>query len=128
MRQAGIIAAGALHALQCHRDRLAEDHQHAQIIAQAVREAPGLSLAPDIVDTNMVIFAVDPAVGTAAQFTATLKAHGVWMLAVSATLVRAVTHLDVSRAEAVAAAEIIPRVAEGLARGTITAGNDEPTY
>ncbi len=118
MRQAGIIAAGALHALQYHRDRLAEDHEHAQILAQAVRDATGLSLSPETVDTNMVIFEVDQTLGTAGQFTATLKAHGVWMLAVSATLVRAVTHLDVSRDEALAAAEIIPRVAEGLAQGT----------
>jgi threonine aldolase len=128
MRQAGIIAAGALHALQYHRDRLAEDHENARILAQAIRDATGLSLSPETVDTNIVIFAVDQALGTASQFTATLKAHGVWMLAVSATLVRAVTHLDVSRDEAIAAAKIIPRVAEGLARGTITARGDEPTY
>ena len=119
MRQAGIIAAGALHALQYHRDRLAEDHE------TCADPRPGRSVtrpacrsSPETVDTNMVIFEVDQALGTAGQFTATLKAHGVWMLAVSATLVRAVTHLDVSRDEALAAAEIIPRVAEGLAHGT----------
>ena len=74
--------------------------RHAQILAQAIRDATGLTLAPDTVDTNMVIFEVDPALGTAGQFAATLKAHGVWMLAIGATLVRAVTHLDVSRDEA----------------------------
>lgn len=128
MRQVGIIAAGALYALEHHRERLVEDHQHARLIAEAVRQAPGLKLAPDIVDSNMVIFEVDPALGSAGQFTAALKAHGVWMLAIGATLVRAVTHLDVSREEARTAAEVIPRVAEGIARGTIALAHDAPTY
>jgi threonine aldolase len=128
MRQAGIIAAGALYALQHHRERLAEDHEHARVIAQAVRESKGLALSPDTIDSNMVIFEVDTSLGTAAQFTATLKAHGVWMLAVSPTLVRAVTHLDVSRDEALAAAQIIPRVAAGVASGAIALGANERTY
>lgn len=128
MRQSGIIAAGALHALQYHRERLGEDHEHARILAQAIRDTAGLTLAPDTVDTNMVIFEVDRALGTASQFAATLKAHGVWMLAIGETLVRAVTHLDVRRDEILAAAEIIPRVAEGLARGVMKVHNDEPTY
>jgi hypothetical protein len=50
------------------------------------------------------------------------------MLAIGETLVRAVTHLDVRRDEILAAAEIVPRVAEGLARGVIKVHNDEPTY
>ncbi len=128
MRQAGIIAAGALHGLQYHRDRLAEDHEHARLIAQAVREAPGLSLVPDVVDSNMVIFQVDPALGRAGQFTAALKAHGVWMLAISPTRVRAVTHLDVHRQEALAAAQTILRVARGLTNGTIRTDSDEPAH
>ena len=63
MRQAGIIAAGALHALQYHRDRLAEDHENAQIIAESVRGCEGLTLCPKTVDTNIIIFDVDPALG-----------------------------------------------------------------
>ncbi len=128
MRQAGIIAAGALHALQYHRDRLHEDHANAQIIAEAVRRGEGLTLRPDTVDTNIVIFEVDPALGTAGQFAAALKQHGVWMLGVGGALVRAVTHLDVSHRDAVAAASIIPQVASGLAQGTIELPPDEPTY
>ena len=128
MRQAGIIAAGALHAVQYHRNRLAEDHEHAQIIADSIRGSQGLSLCPEMVDTNIVIFEVDRALGTAGQFAAALKSHGVWMLAIGATFVRAVTHLDVSRSDAVTAAETIPRVAEGVAAGRIELPRQEPTY
>jgi len=127
MRQAGIIAAGALHALQYHRERLADDHANAQVLADAVRSAAGLTLSPDTVDTNMIIFTVDPALGTASQFTATLKNHGVWMLPTSPTRVRAVTHLDVSREQTRAAAAIIRQVADELASGTIAADRKEPT-
>ena len=56
MRQAGIIAAGALYALEHNIERLAEDHENARILADAVRATPGLKLDPDIVDTNIVIF------------------------------------------------------------------------
>ena len=77
MRQAGIIAAGALYALEHHIDRLAEDHANARILADAVRATPGLKLDPDIVDTNIVIFEVDPELGTAAAFCARLRDEGV---------------------------------------------------
>ncbi len=128
MRQAGIIAAGALHALQYHRERLVEDHAHAQLIAAAIRACDGLQLRPDAVDTNIIIFEVDPQVATASQFVGALKQHGVWMLSVGGALVRAVTHLDVSESDARVAAETIPRVAEGLRGGTIALPPDEPTY
>lgn len=117
MRQAGIIAAGALFALQHHRERLVEDHGNAQILAAAVRETESLTLQPDDVDTNIVIFRVDPALGTAAQFAATLKEEGVLTLAISAVQIRAVTHLDVSESQCRRAAEIIQQVAESLSHG-----------
>jgi threonine aldolase len=116
MRQCGIIAAGALYALEHNIDRLAEDHAHAQILAQAVREANGLRLSPEQIDTNMVIFEVDPALGTAADFAAALQEQGVLVLHTSATRIRAVTHLDVKEADVRQAGEIIRRVAEELAR------------
>jgi threonine aldolase len=68
MRQAGIIAAGALYALEHHIDRLADDHANARILGQAVRSSPGLSLDPESVDTNIVIFDVDAELGTATAF------------------------------------------------------------
>jgi threonine aldolase len=107
MRQAGIIAAGALYALEHHIERLAEDHQNARIIAEAIRHSPGLRLDPDFIDTNIVIFEVDPELGTAAAFVARLRDQGVWMNATAPQRVRAVTHLDVSRDEVQHAAKVL---------------------
>jgi threonine aldolase len=107
MRQAGIIAAGALYALDHHIDRLAEDHEKAQVLAAAIRETPGLSLDPDVVDTNIVIFKIDPPLGTAAAFVARLREQGVLMNAVGPQRIRAVTHLDVSLEQVRKASEII---------------------
>jgi threonine aldolase len=112
MRQAGIIAAGALYALEHNRQRLVEDHEKAQTLARAIRQIESLRLVPDQVDTNIVIFEVDPALGTAADFVAALGKAGVRMLTISRTRVRAVTHLDVSHEEVQAACEILQQIAE----------------
>jgi threonine aldolase len=111
MRQAGIIAAGALYALEHNIERLAEDHQHAQILADAVRNSPGLRLDPEYVDTNIVIFEVDPELGTAAAFVARLRDQGVWLHATGPQRVRAVTHLDVSREQVQQAAQVLKNIA-----------------
>lgn len=112
MRQAGILAAGALYGLEHHIERMADDHAHARILAEAARGITGLELLGDSVDTNIVIFRVDPSLGTAAEFCEKLKDHGVLMLAIAPQQVRAVTHLDVDRAATVRAAEILAEVAE----------------
>ncbi len=111
MRQAGIIAAGALYALDHHIDRLAEDHTHAQILASALRDAKGLELTPDEVDTNIVIFRVDPNLASAADFVLRLEQEGVRTLPVSVDQVRAVTHLDVNHSGACRAADVIRSLA-----------------
>jgi len=67
----------------------------------------GLELRPDQVDTNMIIFHVDPKLGSAAEFCARLKSRGLLMLATAPTLIRAVTHLDVDQADVDRAAEIL---------------------
>ena len=110
MRQAGVLAAAALYALDHHIDRLAEDHANARRLAAMVREIDGLTLQPDKVETNIVIFLVAPTLGTAADLAAHLQAHGVHVLPVAAQLIRAVTHLDVGAAEVDAAGEILRRV------------------
>lgn len=111
MRQAGIIAAGALYALEHHIDRLADDHANARILADAIRSAPGLRLDPEIVDTNIVIFEVDAELGTAAAFCARLRDEGVWMNATAPQRVRAVTHLNVSRKQIAHAAAVLQEIA-----------------
>jgi threonine aldolase len=114
MRQAGIIAAGALYALEHHIDRLADDHATARILADAVRQCAGLRLDPEQVDTNMVIFRVDPALGTAAGMVDALRERGVLVLATSPVKIRAVTHLDVDEAQVRRAGQIIREVAEQM--------------
>jgi threonine aldolase len=114
MRQAGIIAAGALYALEHHIDRLADDHATARILADAVRQCAGLRLDPEQVDTNMVIFRVDPALGTAADMVGALRERGVLVLATSPVKIRAVTHLDVDEAQVRRAGQIIQEVADQM--------------
>ncbi len=115
MRQAGIIAAGALYALEHHIERLAEDHAHARRMAEAVRKIAGLELVGETVDTNIVIFHVEPTLGTAAEFCERLKAAGLLMLAIGPQQVRAVTHLDVDAAATARACEILAEVAAAKA-------------
>ena len=112
MRQAGIIAAGALYALEHNIERLVEDHEKAQILATAVRQSPKLSLEPDIFNTNIVIFRVDPKFGTAADFSTRLRENGVLANSMGRFRVRAVTHLDVSLDQIRRAGEIIRAAAE----------------
>jgi threonine aldolase len=119
MRQCGIIAAGALYALEHHVQRLAEDHQHARLLAEAIAQARGLSLAHDHVDTNIVFFNVDPRLGSARQLVADLRQEGVLMLAESERRVRALTHLDVSRDDVQRAGQILQRVADRAAASLV---------
>jgi threonine aldolase len=128
MRQDGIIAAGALYALEHNRVRLTEDHANAQQLAEAVRVADGFSLWPEQVETNIVIFRVDPKLGTAAEVAAELKSQGVWTLAIGPQQIRMVTHLDVSEAQCLRAAEILVATAARLAGGKKTARELEPAY
>ena len=107
MRQAGVIAAAALYALDNHVNRLAEDHNHARLLAEAIRETDGLTLASDDVDTNIVYFDVDPNLATGEEFCGWLEHAGVRMIALAPQRVRAVMHLDVSIEDTVRAIEAI---------------------
>ncbi len=107
MRQAGILAAAALYALEHHVNRLAEDHANARILAKAVEETPGLRLESGAVETNLVWIEVDPVLGTASEVAAKLKAKGVLVSALGPQVLRACTHLDVSEEQAEGAARII---------------------
>ena len=97
MRQAGILAAAALYAIEHNIDRLADDHANAKRLAEALAEMPGVQVDPASVETNIVFFDVEPRIGTAKAVCDALREQQVWMLPVSAQRARAVTHLDVSR-------------------------------
>jgi threonine aldolase len=112
MRQGGIIAAGALYALQNNVERLSEDHNNAQLLATAVKETQGLTLNPEQVDSNIVIFDVDQSLGTAQQFADRLEAEGVQVLAIAPQVIRAVTHLDVTKEQCEQAAKLVREVGQ----------------
>ena len=97
MRQVGVLAAAGLFALDHHVDRLAEDHEHAQLLAKR------LGVDPATVETNMVVLDDVPAPMLAEG----AKAQGVLVSQVSATRVRLVTHLDVDRAAVERAADVL---------------------
>jgi threonine aldolase len=114
MRQAGVIAAAALYALDHHLDRLVDDHRGAQRIAEAVGRCEGLHLRGGRAESNIVIFDVDGPAGANYTFVDALKAEGVLALSIGHTSVRLVTHLDVSENDAVTAAAAIERVYASL--------------
>jgi len=107
-RQAGIIAAGALYALEHHRGRLVEDHANAKALAEGLGELPGLRLDPAEVETNIVLF--DVAATPAADLAQKLAAAGVGVLAVGPKTSRAVTNLDVSADDVQEAIEVVRQV------------------
>jgi threonine aldolase len=94
MRQAGIIAAAGVYALQHHVERLAEDHDRARRLAEELASIPGIGLDPRRVETNIVVFEVRGLTGD--EFGArTLASHGVRFSVLGPSTVRAVTHLDI---------------------------------
>ncbi|HZT79422.1 MAG TPA: low specificity L-threonine aldolase, partial [Gemmataceae bacterium] len=105
----------ALYALDHHLDRLAEDHRHAQVIARAVADTPGLRLVPPEVETNLIWFTADPELGTAKEVAAALRQRGVLVHPAGPQKLRACTHLDVSAAQAERAAETIRQTVSRLA-------------
>ena len=100
MRQVGVLAAAGLHALDQHVERLADDHEHARLLAEAV------GVDPAGVDTNIVVAERDDA----ADLVARARDEGVLVAAVGPRALRLVTHLDVSRADAEKAAEVLARL------------------
>lgn len=101
-RQAGIIAAGALYALDHHRDRLVEDHHNARRFAEAVAEA-GAGVDLDTVQTNIVYFSVNEA----QLLVDACGASGVAMLAAAPDRIRAVFHLDVSSEDTARSIDVV---------------------
>ncbi len=100
MRQVGVLAAAGLHALDHHVERLADDHVHARLLADAC------GVDPSSVGSNIVV--VD--VPDAAAVVAAAKEEGVLVSAVGPRALRMVTHLDVSRAQAETAASVLRKV------------------
>jgi threonine aldolase len=113
MRQAGVLAAAGLYALDHNRERLAEDHANARLLAQELSSMPCVTCSPSEVETNIVNFAL--ARPDAARFVAAAAALGVKLNAIAPNRLRAVTHLDISRQ---AVLDAIARLRPILAAGS----------
>lgn len=104
MRQAGILAAGALYALEHHRQRLAQDHEHAALLARELA-SHGFLLDRASVQTNVVLLRLSD--GSAERCVAYAARYGVLVGALDASTLRLVTHLDVDRAGVLEAARVL---------------------
>jgi threonine aldolase len=96
MRQAGVIAAAGLLALEKMSSRLYEDHANAKLIASKLADVDGIRIDPAMVQTNIVIFDIGGTGLDSGAFSAQLKDRGVLANGVSPTLMRIVTHMDVT--------------------------------
>lgn len=110
LRQAGILAAAGIYALDHHVERMAEDHDNARWFAEQIAEIPGISVDLQSVQTNMVFFDVSDSGQTAAEVSQKLEQQGILIGALSATRLRAVTHLDVNREGVTAAVKALREI------------------
>lgn len=113
MRQAGILAAGALHALEHHRARLAEDHANARALAEGLSRLPAIELDPSSVQTNIVLMRVGKL--PAATLGGALDQAGVRVLATGPDTIRAVTNLMISSDDISVALDTFKRILNGAA-------------
>lgn len=125
MRQAGIVAAGALYALQHHRTRLQEDHDHAKLLATGLQQIDGISINPADVQTNIVVFHTAL---PAPVLVDRLLERGVAVLAVGANSIRAVTNLMVTRPQIEQTLEIIAEATKPALSEPQPVGNLVKTY
>jgi threonine aldolase len=116
MRQAGVLAAAGLIALEESPRGLIEDHANARFFAENVARIPGIALDPRKVATNIVVFDIGATGLTTSELSRRLKQGGVLINGISQNLMRAVTHYDVTRAECAQAVEVL---AEAVARVAI---------
>lgn len=98
-RQAGVIAAAGIVALETMIERLGEDHANAKYLAECLADLPGIELDPKLVKTNMIIFRLTPDAINAAELVARASADGILLQARGAYQVRAATHYGVTRTD-----------------------------
>jgi threonine aldolase len=110
MRQAGILAAAGLYALEHHVGRLKDDHDHAKKLARLLQNLSAVQIAPQHVETNIVIFDIVDPRRTPAEIVAALKEEGVLINAIGGQSYRAVTHLNISSKQIDEAGAIFARV------------------
>jgi len=96
MRQAGILAAAGLYALEHNLDRLAEDHARARVLAQGLADLPGVDVDPSRVETNIVVMDISGTGRSNEEAVSRLAAQGVGVVPFGPGRLRAVVHLEIS--------------------------------
>ena len=112
MRQSGILAAAGLYALEHNLARLAEDHANARLLAERLVGLRGVGLDLATVESNIVIFRMEECAPDAATIVARAQETGVLVSAFGVRIVRAVTHLDVTREQCRRAADLLAEIIE----------------
>ena len=110
MRQAGIVAAAGIYALEHHIPRLKEDHAHAKRLAELLQTIPSVSIEANQVETNIIIFTVRKSTKSTSELVAECKQAGVLLNAVGDYAFRLVTHFDVSALDIEEAGRILHKV------------------
>ena len=115
LRQAGILAAAGIHALEHHVERLAGDHVNARLIGERLAQSEAIEIDLGRLETNIVVFHLREGAPDAAEVVRLAGAQGVRVLAFADRTVRAVTHLDVDEDACRAGAEVLAEAAETAA-------------
>ena len=110
MRQAGILAAAGIYALEHHIGRLKDDHDNAKRLARKLQQIPAVTINPQHVESNIIIFDIIGHRLCPSELVAALRREHVLINAVGGTSFRAVTHLDVSTRQIDAAADAFARI------------------
>ena len=113
MRQVGIFAAAGLYAIDHHLERLTEDHANARLIAERLAQCPRIRIDLATAQTNILVFELDREAPDAPTVVARAKERGVLIFAFGPRILRAVTHLDVTREQCARAADILVAAVEG---------------
>jgi threonine aldolase len=113
MRQVGIFAAAGLYAIDHHLERLTEDHAHARLIAERLAQCPRIRIDLATAQTNILVFELAPEAPDAPTVVERSKERGVLLFAFGPRILRAVTHLDVTREQCTRAAGILVEIVEG---------------
>ena len=109
MRQSGNLAAAGIYALENHIERMRDDHENAKLLSRELAKFTAIKLDVREPQTNIIFFRIDPARMTTADFLKRVEERGVRFSNVNAR-VRAVTHLDVSRADIEKAIDVVRAV------------------
>ena len=110
MRQVGIIAAAGIYALEHNIDRLKDDHAHAKRLAELLQKISAVSVDPNEVETNIIIFRISENLKSTIELIEACKKSGVLLNAVGDHAFRVVTHLDISTQDIEAAGQVFAKV------------------